>query len=168
MRIAVHRFHRAENRLRAVAVRVRMWQAAAYNSGISLWPSLGGNRASLPAECVHLPRGIQEVPSEACVRYYCSLFCERCQAYFFLLATTLTLRVCEIAPGVSASLMISACSCWCRFPLPVAGLALSDRPTYRTSRRVSSSRGWMYSRTPCHAPILRGSSCAHTTSADGL
>ena len=61
--------------------------------------------------------------------------------YFFLRATTLTLRVCEIAPGVSASLMISACSCWCRFPLPVAGLALSDRPTYRTSRRVSSSRG---------------------------
>ena len=31
--------------------------------------------------------------------------------YFFLLATTLTFRVCEIAPTVSASLIISACSC---------------------------------------------------------
>src|ERR1039457_5073957 len=88
--------------------------------------------------------------------------------YFFRLATTLTFRVCEIPPGVSASLIISACSCWCRFPDPVAGLALSDRPTYRTSRRVSSSRGWMYSRRTSHGPIFRGSSCAHTTSADGL
>src|ERR1017187_4704796 len=44
-------------------------------------------------------------------------------------------------PGVSASLMISACSCWWRFPLPVAGLAFSDLPTYRTSLRVSSSGG---------------------------
>src|ERR1035437_3870336 len=56
--------------------------------------------------------------------------CQR--TYFFRRATTRTLRVCEIAPAVSASLMISACSCWCRFPDPVAGLALSDRPTYRT------------------------------------
>src|ERR1039457_2399384 len=95
MKVAVHRFHHVENRLRAAAVRVRMWQAAAYSSGISLWLSLGGNRASLPAECVHLPRGIQEVPSEACALHYCSLFCERCQAYFFRRATTLTLRVCE-------------------------------------------------------------------------
>ena len=49
--------------------------------------------------------------------------------YFFRRATTRTFRVCEIAPGVSASLMISACSCWCRLPEPVAGLALSARPT---------------------------------------
>src|ERR1017187_6214900 len=76
--------------------------------------------------------------------------------YFFHLATTRTFRVAEIAPGVSASLIISACSCWCRFPLPVAGLALSLRPTYRTSRRVSSSRGCMDSRSTCHVPRNMG------------
>src|ERR1039458_4827305 len=44
-----------------------MWQAAAYSSGISPWPSRGGHRASLPAECAHLPRGKRGFPSEACV-----------------------------------------------------------------------------------------------------
>jgi len=91
MKAAVHKFHPVENRLRAAAVRVRMWQAAAYSSGISLWPSLGGHRASLPAECVHLLRGKQEVPSEACVLYYCSLSCEQCQAYFFLRPASVTI-----------------------------------------------------------------------------
>ena len=50
------------------------------------------------------------------------------ETYFFLRATTRTRLVCEIAPGVSASLTISACSCWWRLPLPVAGLADSGRP----------------------------------------
>src|ERR1019366_3111713 len=99
---------------------------------------------------------------------YGSRRAKRSLPYFFRRATTRTFRVCEIAPTVSASLIISACSCWCRLPDPVAGLALSDRPTYRNSRRVSFSSGCMYSRTTRHAPILRGSSCAHTTSADGL
>jgi hypothetical protein len=48
---------------------------------------------------------------------------------YFLRAIRRTLRVCEIAPGVRASLTISACSCWWRLPEPVAGLALSGRPT---------------------------------------
>ena len=49
--------------------------------------------------------------------------------YFFRRATSRTRRVCEIAPGVSASLRISAASCWCRLAEPEAGLALSGRPT---------------------------------------
>ena len=49
--------------------------------------------------------------------------------YFFRRATTRTRLVCEMAPGVRASLTISACSCWWRLPEPPAGLALSGRPT---------------------------------------
>jgi hypothetical protein len=44
-------------------------------------------------------------------------------------ATTRTRLVWDMAPGVKASLTISACSCWWRLPLPVAGLADSGRPT---------------------------------------
>ncbi len=49
--------------------------------------------------------------------------------YFLRRATSRTRRVCEIAPGVSASFRISANSCWCRLADPVAGLALSGLPT---------------------------------------
>jgi hypothetical protein len=48
--------------------------------------------------------------------------------YFFRFTTRIRLVV-ETAPGVSASSMIAACSSWCRLPEPVAGLALSGRPT---------------------------------------
>jgi len=39
------------------------------------------------------------------------------------------IRAFDTAPSVSASLTISACSSWWRLSEPVAGLALSGRPT---------------------------------------
>jgi hypothetical protein len=85
--------------------------------------------------------------------------------YFFRRATRRTLPVCEMAPGVSASFTISACSCWWRLPDPVAGLALSGRPTYRTSRPEAAASGCNCSFMNGQGPMLRGSSCAHTISA---
>jgi hypothetical protein len=58
------------------------------------------------------------------------------RSYFFRRATTLTLRVCEIAPRVSASETSSDCSCWSRFPAPLGGLADSGRPPWRICRRL--------------------------------
>ena len=60
---------------------------------------------------------------------YCTSAAAAEPRYFFLFATSLTLLVCDNGPGVSASSMISCCSCWWRLPEPVAGLADSARPT---------------------------------------
>ena len=50
------------------------------------------------------------------------------RCYFFRRTTRIRV-VAETAPGVRASSTMAACSCWCRLPDPVAGLALSGRPT---------------------------------------